>query len=92
MRSVFEERAAEAREIERAIVQGTARLCSSPFGRACKGLWPIKTAEELAFRVGCSVRAAAYEISGEREPSGRSIAAVVAEIAKWTVKSSRNAA
>ena len=64
MRSTYEERVAEARGIERTIVQGAARLCSgSAFGRACKGLWPFKTAEELASRVGCAVRTAAYEIS-----------------------------
>lgn len=83
MRSTYEERVAEARGIERTIVQGSARLCSgSAFGRACKGIWPFKTAEELASRVGCAVRTAAYEISGEREPSGRSIAAVIVEITK----------
>jgi hypothetical protein len=72
-----------ARQIERTLMQGTARLCSSPFGRACKGLWPHKTAETLASIVGCSVRAAGYELAGDREPSGRSIAAVVAVISKW---------
>ncbi len=49
-------------------------------GAVCKALWPFKTAEELASRVGCSVRAAAYEISGERDPSAQSILAVVNEI------------
>lgn len=83
MHGTLRGRVEEAREIERRIVQGDARLCSSPFGRACKGLWPFKTAEELAARVGCSVRTAAYELAGDREPSGRSIAAVVAEISKW---------
>jgi hypothetical protein len=63
-----------------------ARLCSSPFGRACKGLWPYKTAEELATRAKCGVRAAAYELSGDREPSGRSIAAVVAAISEWPLR------
>ena len=82
MRSVYEERVSEAREIERTLVQGTARLCSSPFGRVCKALWPFKTAEELASRVGCAVRTAAYEISGEREPSARSVAVIVVEITK----------
>lgn len=72
----------EATEIERTLVQGTARLCSSAFGRAWKGLFPFKAAEELASRVGCSVRAAAYEISGEREPSARSIAVFVDLITK----------
>jgi len=50
---------------------------SNAFGKVCKTLWPVKTAENLASRVGCSVRAAAYEISGEREPCARSIAVVV---------------
>lgn len=83
MHGTFQKRVEEARKIERAIVQGDARLCRSPFGVACKALWPIKTAEELASRVGCAVRTAAYEISGEREPSGRSIGVVVAEITRW---------
>lgn len=82
MRSVYEERRGEATQIERTLVQGTARLCSSAFGRAAKGIWPHKTAEQLAAIVGCSVRAAAYELSGEREPSARSIAAIVNEITK----------
>lgn len=53
------------------------------FGNVCKAIWKHKTAEELAARVGCSVRAAAYELSGEREPSARSIAAVIVEITNF---------
>ena len=82
MRSVYEERVADARKTERAIVQGTARLCSPIFGRVCKAIWPFKTAEELASRVGCAVRTAAYEISGEREPSARSLTVVIVEMTK----------
>lgn len=74
-----------ARKIERTLMQGTARLCSSPFGRACKALWPLKTAESLAALTKQSVRAVGYELSGEREPSGRSVAAVVAKISKWPI-------
>lgn len=74
MHGVLPRRIEEARKIERTLVQGTARLCSPMFGRAWKGMYPHKTAEELASRVGCSVRAAAYELSGEREPSARSLA------------------
>lgn len=93
MRAVFEEQLANARKIERAIVQGDARLCRPAFGIVCKALWPVKTAEKLAALVGCGVRAAAYEISGEREPSARSIAAIVVEITRWNGKStSRSAA
>ena len=77
MRSVYEARAGEARQIERTLVQGTARLCSGNFGKAWKGLFPHKSAEELAALVGCSVRTAAYEISGERDPSAQSVAVLV---------------
>ena len=76
MRTVYERELANATKIERNIVQGTATVCSSWFGRACKGMWPHKTAEELAALVGCSVRAAAYQISGESEPSAKSIHAI----------------
>lgn len=82
MRSVYEERVSDARKTERAIVQGNARLCSPIFGRVCKAIWPFKTAEELASRVGCAVRTAAYEISGEREPSARSLTVVIVEMTK----------
>jgi len=80
MRTVYEREVANATKIQRAIVQGDARLCRPQFGVACKALWPVKTAETLAAIVGCSVRAAAYEISGEREPSALSILAVITEI------------
>jgi len=80
LRSVYESKLAEASEVKRAIVQGTARMCSSTFGKVCKAIWPLKTAEHLAALVGCSVRAAAYEISGEREPSAQSLLAVMAAI------------
>lgn len=77
MRSVLAERIEDQRKVERAIVQGNARLCSPIFGRVCKAIWPVKTAECLAAEVGCSVRAAAYEISGDREPSAESLMVVM---------------
>lgn len=83
MRAAYEEFSTEQREIGRTLVRGTARLCVSPFGRACKGIWPLNTAAELAKRVKCAIRTAEYELAGDREPSGRSIAAVVAAISKW---------
>lgn len=82
MRTVYERELANAREIERTLVQGTARLCSSNFGKAWKGIFKHKAAEELAAATGCSVRAAAYELSGEREPSARSLAALINECTK----------
>lgn len=80
MHGSLQGRVDEQRKIERAIVQGTARLCSPIFGRVCKAIWPVKTAECLAAEVGCSIRAAAYEVSGEREPSALSILAVLTAI------------
>jgi hypothetical protein len=80
MPGVFAERVAQAREIERTLVQGDARLCRGAFGIAAKAWWPYKTSETLASRIGCAVRTAAYEISGEREPSAKSIALFVAII------------
>lgn len=83
MHGTYERSTRAAREIERTLVQGTARLCTSPFGLACKAVWPHKTAEKLAAASGQGVRACAYEISGEREPSGRSAAALMAAALRW---------
>lgn len=80
MRTAYEESIAEANTIHRNLVHGTARICSGKFGKVCKTLWPFKTAEELAVRTGRSVRACAYEISGECEVSTRSLMAVVNEL------------
>jgi hypothetical protein len=77
MRSPYENRSSEATETIRTLMRGDARLCSPTFGKVCKTIWPFKTCEELAARVGCSVRAAAYEIAGERHPSAQSILAVM---------------
>jgi hypothetical protein len=68
---------AAQRNIQRAIVQGDARLCRPAFGLFCKAYWPVKTAENLAAAIGCSVRSAAYQISGEHQVSGAAIAWVV---------------
>lgn len=56
------------------------RLKDSAFGTAWKALHPVKSAEVLAARVGCSVRTAAYEISGEKQPSAQSILALILEV------------
>lgn len=83
MRSVYEERLSETTEIQRAIVQeakNSAPLCSRNFGIAWRSLHPFKSAEELAARIGCSVRAAAYELSGEREPSAQSLLALLQDV------------
>ena len=50
---------------------------SENFGRAWKAIFPRKAAEELAARVGCSVRSASYQLSGEHDPSAQSILALI---------------
>lgn len=80
MRSPYETRIAESTEIERKILRGDASFCRSKFGVAWTALYPIKSAEELAARVGCAVRTAAYEISGEHRPSAQSLLALMIEI------------
>jgi hypothetical protein len=82
MRSVYEAGVADATTIQRKVLQGTARICSPIFGRVCKAIWPVKTAEQLAAAIDCSVRAAAYQISGESEPSARAVAVIADLITK----------
>lgn len=77
MRSSYEARVAEQTTIERTIVQGSARLCTRNFGKAWRGIFPFKAKEELAARTGMSDRAAAYELSGERDPSAQAIMALI---------------
>jgi hypothetical protein len=77
MRTPYEDRLAEATISQRKLLQGAATLCSvTNFSKCCRALWPYKTAEHLAAAAGCSIRAAAYQISGEQEPSLRSAQAV----------------
>lgn len=80
MRSPYENRLAENTEIERQILRGDARFCRGRFGTAWCALHPLKPAEELAARVGCAVRTAAYEISGEHQPSAQSILALIEDV------------
>lgn len=58
------------------------RARDSKFGSVCRAIWPTKTAEHLAAAAGCSMRSAAYQLSGEHAPSAKSIAVIVCEIAR----------
>lgn len=81
MRSVYEERVENARQIERRLRQGTAEIVSvQKFGIVCKALWPFKTAAHLASIAGTNERTAARWLSGEFEPPGILIAAIIVEI------------
>ena len=82
MRSVYEQRVADARETERQIWQGTDKIVSRKFGAVAKLLWPVKTAATLAAIAGTNERSAWRWLSGEFEPPAVVIAAVIVEITK----------
>ena len=82
MVSVYEERTAEARAIECQLRQGTAKIVNRKFGAVAKVLWPRKTAAQLAVIASTNERTAARWLSGEFEPPGIVIAAIIVEITK----------
>lgn len=83
MRTAYEEKVDAARQIERQIRQGTVKIVSpQKFGIVCKALWPFKTAAHIASIAGTNERTAARWLSGEFEPPGILIAAIVVEITK----------
>jgi hypothetical protein len=85
MRSVYELRAGEAREIERRLCQPrveTDKIVSRKFGKVAKLLWPFKTAAHLAALAGADERTAWRWLAGEYEPPAIVIAAVIVEITK----------
>lgn len=59
----------ELRDTEENFVSGLARF-----------IWPKGTAVEIAARIGCSVRNAELQLSGQQKWSGDAIAAIVSEI------------
>lgn len=82
MRSVYEERVAEARETERSIRQRADKIVSRKFGPVCKLLWPHKTANQLAVIGKTTDRAAARWLSGEHDPPLSVVFAMLDEIFK----------
>lgn len=83
MRSVYETKVAEATETQCRIRQGADRIVIvNQFGKVAKVLWPLKTAAHLATIAGKDERSAARWLSGEHEPPGIIIAAIVLEITK----------
>jgi hypothetical protein len=74
---------AVATEIDCRYRQGTDKIVSAGrFGTVAKALWPFKTAAHLASIAGSNERTAARWLSGEFEPPGIIIAAIVLEITK----------
>lgn len=70
MRSVYEQRLEEAREIEGRILQGRdVFVRTTKFARVCYALWPgEKVAAKLAAVTGKDERTAKRWLSGEFEP------------------------
>lgn len=62
--------------------QGHDHLVSDVLSDIARTLWPHKTAEHVAVCCGCTVRAAARYLSGDREWSGDALAGLMAEILK----------
>lgn len=82
MRSVYEERVEDAREITRQICASPTNLSGRKFGSIAKILWPVKTAAVLADLSGRDQRTAERWLSGEYEPPVCIILAMLDEIFK----------
>ena len=83
MSGVLAGRIEEARQTERQIRQGTVKIVSAgKFGVVAKALWPFKTAAHLATIASTNERTAARWLSGEFEPPGIVLAAIMLEITR----------
>lgn len=81
MHGTLQRRVDEARKIERQIRQGTDKIVSvSKFGIVAKALWPINTAATIAAIAKRDERTGARWLSGEFEPPGSVLAAIMTEI------------
>jgi hypothetical protein len=79
----LQKRVDEARKIERHLRQGTDKIVSvSKFGIVAKALWPLNTAAHIASIANKDERTGARWLSGEFEPPGIVLAAVMTEITK----------
>lgn len=83
MHGTLSGRAEEARSIERRIQQGTDKIVSvGKFALVAKALWPIKTAAHIASIAGKDERTGSRWLSGEFEPPGIVLAAIMFEITR----------
>lgn len=83
MHGTLPRRIADARETERRIQQGTDKIVSvGRFAVVAKALWPIKTAAHIASLAGKDERTGARWLSGEFEPPGIVLAAIMFEITR----------
>lgn len=83
MHGTLQRRVADARKIERQIRQGADKIVSlNKFGAVAKVLWPLNTAATIAAIAGKDERTGARWLSGEFEPPGIVLAAIMTEITK----------
>lgn len=82
MRASFGNSEAVAREIDGHFCPGKDRIVRRLFGPVAKVIWPHDTDACVAAIAGCDVRTARRWLSGEFEPPGIVIAAVIVEITK----------
>ena len=83
MRTSFGNSALVATEIQGRYRHGTDKIVGvGNFGKVAKVLWPFKTAAHIASIAGKDERTAARWLSGEFEPPGIIIAAIIVEITK----------
>lgn len=81
MRHVYGNPEAVAAEIGCRFRQETDKIVSPrKFGIVAKALWPLKTAAHIASIAKTSERVAARWLSGEHEPPGCVLAAILTEI------------
>jgi hypothetical protein len=77
----LQKRVDQARKIERQIRHGTDKIVSAgKFAVVAKALWPINTAAHIASIAGKDERTGSRWLSGEFEPPGVVLAAILTEI------------
>lgn len=83
MHGTLQGRVDKAREIERHLRQRPDKIVSvSKFGIVAKALWPLNTAATIASIAGKDERTGSRWLSGEFEPPGIVLAAIMTEITR----------
>lgn len=80
MRTVYEQRTADAREIEGQLSTGRAKIVTTQFGAVARVLWPVKTAATIAAIGNSNERTAKRWLAGEFEPPFEVVHAVMGKI------------
>lgn len=68
MRSLYEQKIAEAKEIDGRLSSGQGKIVRPLFGPVAKAVWPFNTDAEIATIADCDVRTARRYLRGENDP------------------------